>query len=120
MQIKATGARTNAGLVRRGNNECDEEHGEDLETPTVTKDPWVFCCVDICRFYTVTHAFSPTSPALLPHCDHDQPLGLEWLVYEVSLPRIIPPHIRDDLKFIKFEMSGEYYVHPKFLTEAEA
>ena len=25
-----------------------------------------------------------------------------------------------DLKFIRFEMSGEYYVHPKFLTEAKA
>ena len=30
-----TGARANAGLVRKGNDECDKEHGEDLETPTV-------------------------------------------------------------------------------------
>ena len=38
----------------------------------------------------------------------------------LSLSSIIPPHIRDDLRFVKFEMSGEYYVHPKFLTEAKA
>ena len=49
--------------------------------------------------------------------------GRKWEVWtrkrsHTSLPSIIPPHIRDDLKFIKFEMSGEHYVHPKFLTEA--
>ena len=51
--------------------------------------------------------------------------GRKWELWarkrtHTSLPSIIPPHIRDDLRFIKFELSGEYCVHPKFLKEAKA